>query len=306
MSSNWRLGLGYSLITAIMWGLLPLALKGLLGQMDPMTITWYRFIVSAVLALAWYGHRSGPAVSRLFSRSHRLLTFIAAAGLLANYALYLLGLDHITASGAQITIQLAPLLLLLGSIVIFKEAFSVKQWLGVAAFVMGLLLFFHHRLGAMTPTDSSYLQGLLLIVAASVLWAAYALAQKQLLKAERSSDILLIMYVAGALFFLPFAQPSQIMALNVTELVLLAFAALNTIIAYGAFGLAMTHWEASRVSAAITVAPLLTLAFVEVVVLWYPDYMETEPLDLLSWLGGILVVIGSIVAALAKSTPKHA
>ena len=43
---------------------------------------------------------------------------------------------------------------------------------------------------------------------------------------------------------------------------LLVFCSLNTVIAYGAFGEAMSHWDASRVSAVIALSPLLTLLFV--------------------------------------------
>ena len=61
--------------------------------------------------------------SLLFSRSWPL-TLTAVACLLGNYLLYIWGLDHITPGAAQILIQLAPLLLLIGSVVIFKERFS--------------------------------------------------------------------------------------------------------------------------------------------------------------------------------------
>lgn len=304
MQTHWRLGLGFSLITAVMWGLLPLALKGILEVMDPVTITWYRFVVSAVLAMLWYGHRSMAALRQLFSRQHRNLMIFATASLITNYLLYLFGLDFIHPSAAQIVIQLAPLLLLLGSVFIFKEDFSPAQWLGVLAFCLGLLLFFHHRLSNVVTTDSHYLLGIGLIIAAAISWAGYGLAQKQLLKFESTNDILLVIYIAGSIGYLPFAQPSLIFDLDGVQLSLLSFAALNTIISYGCFGLAMTYWEASRVSATITMTPLLTLLFIALLNLWYPHYIETETLDLLSWLGGILVVAGSIVAALAKRRKK--
>lgn len=301
MQTNWRLGLSFALVTAVMWGLLPLALKGLLDHMDPITITWYRFSVSAVIALLWYGHRSGRAVKNLLSVRHLPLMALAIVCLLCNYLLYLFGLNYITASATQIIIQLAPLLLLLGSVAIFGERLSRWQWLGVVGFSVGLLLFFHHRLNNIVTTDSRYLTGVALIVAASLTWACYGLAQKQLLKFESSNDILLILYLAGTLCFLPMSDPGQITKLGTLELGLLAFASVNTIIAYSCFGLAMTHWEASRVSATITLAPLLTMVFVLLLNNWQSGYIEAEPMDLLSWLGGLLVVTGSIVVALARS-----
>ena len=56
-SGNWRLGLLYASITTLAWGLLPIALKAMLAYMDPYTITWYRFFVSALLLLAFLGWR---------------------------------------------------------------------------------------------------------------------------------------------------------------------------------------------------------------------------------------------------------
>ena len=262
MSTNWKLGLSFSLVTAIMWGGLPIALKVVLGDMDSITVTWYRFSVSAVIALLWYGHRSGDAIKRLLSPPLWPLTLLAVVCLLANYILYLMGLDHTTAEAAQILIQVAPLLLLVGSVWLFKESFSAPQWLGVAGFILGLLLFFHHRLRTLASLDESYLLGLLFVLLAAVTWAGYGLAQKQLLKQVSANELLLLLYVAGSLCFWPAASPGQIQQLDGFGLIMLAFAGLNTIIAYSSLGFAMTHWEASRVSAVITVAPLLTLFFV--------------------------------------------
>jgi len=47
ISGRWRLGLFLSLTTAILWGVLPIALKGLLQYMDVNTITWFRFLIAA-------------------------------------------------------------------------------------------------------------------------------------------------------------------------------------------------------------------------------------------------------------------
>jgi drug/metabolite transporter (DMT)-like permease len=300
MPTDWRLGLGFSLLTAVLWGGLPIALKVVLGEMDSITVTWYRFSISALIALLWYGRRSIDAIKRLLTPPLWPLTLLAIAGLLANYIFYLIGLDHTTAEAAQILIQLAPLMLLLGSVWLFKEPFSAAQWLGVIAFTAGLLLFFHHRLQTMASMDERYLLGLLSLVLAATTWAGYGLAQKRLLKHVGANDLLLLIYIAGALCFLPASSPGQILQLDGLGLGMLAFASLNTIIAYGSFGLAMTHWEASRVSAAITIAPLLTLLFVYLSNSFYPGYIQTEAMDWLNWLGAVLVVGGSTLAALGN------
>ena len=44
-----KLGLALTLTTAACWGVLPIALKLALQGMDPVTITWYRFTVAALV-----------------------------------------------------------------------------------------------------------------------------------------------------------------------------------------------------------------------------------------------------------------
>ncbi|MEZ5504365.1 MAG: DMT family transporter [Halioglobus sp.] len=300
MTTNWKLGLGFSLVTASMWGLLPLALKAILGAMDPITISWYRFSASALLALLWYGHRRGPALKALLFTRRWPLSAAVMLGLVSNYLLYIWGLDHINPGAAQILIQLAPLLLLIGSVVIFKERFSSRQWLGVASLGVGMLLFFHQRFASVVTTSETYLVGVVLIVAAAVTWSIYGLAQKQLLIKHNAQDILLLICLSGTVLLWPLAEPQQIQQLDSKELLLLAFCGFNTIVAYGCFGLAMSHWQSSRVSAAITIAPLLTLLFTFVLNRWQWMAIAAEPLDWLSCLGALLVVGGAAVAALSR------
>jgi len=298
MTTNWKLGLGFSLITVIMWGFLPLALKGVLGSMDPVTISWYRFSLSALIAVLWYGHQSVPSLRSMLSPSHLRLSLVAVFGLIGNYLLYVWGLDYINPAATQILIQLAPLLLLVASVVIFKERFSALQWIGVACFSFGMLLFFHQRLNNAVLTSDAYVTGVALVIAAAILWSIYGLAQKQLLLHFHAKDILLLICLGGTILLLPLAEPQQIMNLTRPELGLLAFSGINTIVAYGCFGLALSYWQVSRVSAILPLAPLLTLLFTFLLNHWELADIPTEALDWLAYFGALMVVGGSAVAAL--------
>jgi len=300
VTTNWKLGLSFTLLTVLMWGLLPLALKVILDVMDPITISWYRFSLSALIALLWYGRQRGTALKNLLFSNSGPLTAVAVAGLLSNYLLYIWGLDHINPGAAQILIQLAPLLLLIGSVVLFKEAFSAVQWLGVATLVGGMLLFFHQRLTSIVLTSDAYLAGIALIVAAAVTWACYGLAQKKLLVEHNPKDILFLICLCGTVALWPFSEVQTIRELDATELGVLVFCGLNTIIAYGSFGLAMSYWQSSRVSAVLPIAPLLTLLFTFGLNHWQLADIPAEPMDWLSSLGALLVVGGAAVAALPK------
>ena len=300
VSGRSGLGLALVLTTVALWAMLPIALKIVLGGMDAMTLTWYRFVAASLLLGPILAVRGTLPDLRGLPRSAWLLLTIAVGCLSTNYAFYVLGLERTNASTAQVIIQIAPVLLAIGGICLFKERFGWLQWMGLAVMVTGLLVFSRDQIANLLADISSFYSGVLFIIAAAVAWAAYGLAQKQLLKDVGANDLLLLVYIAGAICFLPASSPSQIQQLDGLELAVLAFASLNTIIAYGSFGMAMTHWEVSRVSATITITPLLTLFLVFLSNAFYPGFIQMEPLDWMNWLGALLVVGGSTLAALGN------
>jgi drug/metabolite transporter (DMT)-like permease len=86
---------------------------------------------------------------------------------------------------------------------------------------------------------------------------------------------------------------------------LLIFCCLNTVVAYGAFAEALHHWEASKVSAVLAVTPLFTILFANLVGWLFPAYLSAQQLNLWSWLGAALVVVGSALTALAPQFVQY-
>ncbi|NVJ60817.1 MAG: DMT family transporter [Gammaproteobacteria bacterium] len=304
-SGRWQLGLFLSLLTAVLWGLLPIALKGLLQYTDAITITWFRFFIAAsVLGLFLWKKNRLPSLSLLKNKHIAWLTFIVIAGLLGNYVLYMMGLNFVTPGGAQVMIQTAPMLLLIGGLVLFKESFHFKQWLGLMTFLAGLILFFNQRFDQLLDPSDDYTFGLILIFIAGVTWAAYALAQKQLLKSYKSDEIMIMIYVVGSIVFIPVTEFNMVIELDTLGWLLLLFCGANTLVAYGAFAEALDHWEASRVSATLALTPLLTLLFMYLFSLGFPDFVQPEPVNELSIFGALLVVVGSSITALSKNKAR--
>ena len=152
----------------------------------------------------------------------------------------------------------------------------------------------------MITARSTYLFGSGLIVLAAISWSIYALAQKQLLQSLSSAHIMLMIYGGCALIFTFFTSPATIFTLNLLQSAMLVFCALNTFIAYGAFAEALEHWQASRVSAVLTLAPLVTLISSYFVSEISPNLIDAEHFTMLGILGAILVVCGSTAIALGK------
>jgi drug/metabolite transporter (DMT)-like permease len=296
-SGRWRLGLALALVTAGFWATLPAALKIALADLDPWTLTWVRFLFAFVVLALWLGARGRLAGFRGLSRGHWLLLALAAASLIGNYLLYLIGLDRTSPGNAQLLIQAAPLLMALGGIAVFGERYGTGQWLGMAAIVAGLVLFFRDQAGA-NAAGPGYLAGSALVLAAAASWAIYALAQKQLLQRLGSASILLVIYLAASVVLLPLADPAALLRLDTLALLMVGYAAVNTLGAYGAFAEALAHWEASRVSAVLALTPVLAVATVELVHGLAPALLAAESINAMGWIGAGMVVVGSILSSL--------
>lgn len=299
-SGRWRLGLSLALTTVLLWGVLPIALKVVLKTVDVYTVTWFRFLMSfGLLTLFLASRRQLPQWRTLHTARLDLLA-IATVCLAANYLFYLKGLDSTSPTNVQVLIQLAPVLMGLGGLLIFKERYTARQWSGMGILTLGMILFFNEQLQALTIASTQYLMGSAWVVLAAAIWAVYAMAQKQLLLQLSSSVIMWLIYGGSALLFSPAATPQSLFSLTPLQWGMLIFCGFNTFLAYGAFAEALAHWEASRVSAVLSLTPLVTLGTVASVAMLLPTLASPDSLTLVGILGTVLVISGSASIALGQ------
>ena len=127
------------------------------------------------------------------------------------------------------------------------------------------------------------------------------MAQKQLLRTFASETIILIVFCAGGLLLLPFANLTQVTQLKLGSLLLLAFCGFNTFAAYGCLAEALNHWELSRISMVLAVTPLITIVGTKYCAVMFPDFVSAEQLNVPSILGALLVVTGSVLCAFSRA-----
>jgi drug/metabolite transporter (DMT)-like permease len=303
-SGRWQLGLTLSLLTVFLWGVLPIALKVVLEAIDVYTVTWFRFLVSFWLLAIYLGVKKQlPVGRRLLGKARLDWLAIATIFLAANYLFYLKGLQETSPTNAQVIIQLAPVMMGMGGLMIFKERYTLRQWLALGLLLCGMLLFFNEQLRLLATASTQYLWGSVYIVIGAAVWAVYALAQKQLLQQLPSSVIMLVIYGGSTLLFTPFVAPDTLAKLTPLQWGMLLFSALNTFLAYGAFAEALDHWEASRVSAVLSTTPIITLSSVFLVSLLSPGLIRPEPITWIAICGAFLVVLGSLGIALGRRQP---
>ena len=304
-SGRWRRGLMLALVTAACWATLPVALKLTLEQVDPITLTWFRFVFAACVIGGWLAAGGGLRQFAALKRGGWALLAVAAFMLIGNYIFYLLGVQHTSPANAQLLIQLAPLLMALGGIFVFREPYRLGQWCGMVITALGLGLFFRDQLIGSAIPMHAYLVGSGAVIVAASVWAMYALIQKQLLLKLSSPAILLVIYVVASVVLLPLSHPMALPTLDFRHALLLGYCALNTLVAYGAFAEALEHWQASRVSAILAITPLLTIMVVASVHALWPQVIALEHVSTLGFVGAGLVVTGSAMSSLLGSARKE-
>ena len=138
-----RSGVWLSLITVVSWSVLPITLRIASRHVDPYTLTWYRFLVSAILLGAILAARRAlPTLSRVRTAGNTGLFLLATVGLVSNYVLYLVSLSYVSPTIGTVITQLGPLLLMLGGVLLFHEHLTRRQTVGVVLLIAGLFLFF--------------------------------------------------------------------------------------------------------------------------------------------------------------------
>lgn len=294
-------GLFLSLAASALWGVLPIALKELLAGMDSTTVVWYRFLFSGLVLFIWLTAKGKLPGKLNFNKQTIFFLLVATLGLCGNYVFFAYSLYFVNGETSEAVIQLSTLFLILGGVIIYKESFVPIQQIGAVLIVVGLLLFFNSRLKEFFHFGNQETIGVFMLVIAAITWTAYALLQKQLLVKFSSVQILFLIYVLSVLFLFPFVSPSSLLQLNRFQFLLLLFCCLNTLVAYGCFAEALNCWNASKVSAVLALAPLFTIAALKLLVFIYPAYTFTDRLGLLSIVGALLLVIGSILTALMPS-----
>ena len=300
-SGRWVYGLCLALLTALLWGILPVKLKQVLQAMDPVTVTWFRLLVSGSLLFVWLASVKRLPSFKLLGRKGKALVVLAVLGLVGNYMLYLVGLRMLSPGTTQLLIQIGPILLLISSIFLFKERFSLGQGIGLAVLLIGFGLFFNQRLVELLTSLGDYTLGVLIVIMASVVWTFYGLSQKQLLSVWNSLQVMMVIYLFCASLITPWAHPAQALQLSPLQGWLLLACCMNTLVAYGAFAEALAHWEASRVSATLALTPLVTFVAVALSAWLWPEYVQAEEINALGYAGALVVVLGSATVALAPS-----
>lgn len=287
--------------TALLWGILAIAIKIAFQFIDTTTMVWFRFAFASVFLLIYFVITKPREL--LIVKKFPIKLLFAGLCLGLNYIGFANGLDFTSPSTAQVVIQLGPISLALVGILIFKEQFNKKQLVGFILAFVGLVLFYFNQLKVFASPDT-YNKGFLWIIFAAFCWVIYAVFQKRLVEKHHPQLLNLFIYLIPALLFTPATDFSVFQKLDVSQWLLMIFLGANTLLAYGFLAIAFKHTQAYKVSIIITLNPIITIATMQLLYHFSFDFIQGEKLSYLSATGAIMLIGGAVIAIFFSSKNK--
>ena len=294
-------GILYAASAALMWGFLAIVLKVSLDYIPAVTIVWLRFLVAFVVLvpiLYW----KNPQSLRIFKKPP-ILGIVAALGLSFNYIGYIKGLELTTPSNTQVVIQMAPLMLALVGLVVYKERLSWWQTLGFAIAIGGFFVFYRDQLTNLIGSEDIYQAGVYWVMGAALAWVLFAALQKGLVQRYHAQGLNALIYLVPVLVVWPLVDFQAVVELNWVLWLLVVFLGLNTLLAYGAIAEAFRYIPANKVGIIVIVNPLITIAAMGVLGWLEVSWIEAERISPLGVVGAIMILLGVGLAVKAKKAP---
>jgi len=296
-------GILFASFSSFLWGVQVVFLKITVGYISPATIVWFRFLMAFLIIFTFYGFKYPGALKMIIKPPVFLI--IATLGLAGNYFFFLMGVELIPPTHAQVLMQLAPLLFGIAGFFIFKEHISLRQGIGFIIAGVGFVLFYHENITNLIGHKGHYNLGVIWVIVCAICWAIYAIFQKKLVKKYPSQQLNLVIFGFPVLVFLPFAQFDQFTGLSLLQWLPLIYLGITTFLAYASIALAFKYLEANKISIIVALNPIITFFVMGFLTYLEVRWIEHERFTLLVIFYALLVIGGAAMAVVKSAHKKQ-
>lgn len=287
-------GFAWVLLANALWSFVPLLAKVGLHYMDPFVLTFVRILLSV----------AGFGVILLLKRSlarvqarHIPWLILGGLGMGGNYTLYIMGIEHTTASAANLVVQIEVVSLIIFSWLFLRERMTATKVGGILLTVLGVSVVLWSKQSPAAGSSSSALTGNLLVLLSGPAWGLYGLAQKVLsLRGVPATNALVwIFVVAGIVSGVPaMVMGGPVKAMGIWPIFAVAALALVcTVLAYVLIAKGFDALDASTVASTTSILPIFTIVNAHLLL--------KEQITGAILLGAALVVTGIVTVARADS-----
>jgi drug/metabolite transporter (DMT)-like permease len=292
-------GILFALVTATLWGLLPIFLKVALTGFSAPTIAWFRFAFAFIVLLGILSFTRKTPTAIL--RRPPLLGILGGCALAVNYLTVTMAVHLSGPSYLAILIQTAPVALVLVGLIFFHEKMTRRQLFGLAVAVAGFVLFYIHQQESAGEQAPYPTRATVYVMAASAAWVLYMVCQKILSRDYRAQSLNLLVYGTAALV-LAFKVPwAEFVGVDAASWLFLIFLGVNTLLAYGALAEAINLIPISVISILISLNPLITLGAMLVLPEISDGRLPPDPTGTLGYIGAMIAVAGVVLVVAQRS-----
>lgn len=233
--------------------------KAVLGEIPPLAVAALRVSLAApiLFVLAWRHDRVIPE-----RRDWPMLALLGGLGIFANQVLFIVGLQHTTATNAAILMPLMPVVAAAAGAALGIDRMPARRWLGIGLSVAGALVMVNPLSFA---NDGERITGNLLILGNCASYALFLVLQRPILTRVPWRTVIAWSFLFGGAGVLAVAGPTLAALdpasvspgswLGIAYIVLLA-----TVFSYAAATWAVRRSSPTTVAAYSTLQPLLTAA----------------------------------------------
>ncbi len=283
----------YLLIPVIFWGLSYIAIKIVLGELEPVEMISIRFLlaVPALLGILLFKKIN------IFPLKNHFEILVGALLIFVHFWVMAVGMQETTASNTAWILTTAPIFIAILGWIVLKEKFTLRQSIGLMVAAFGVIVLMAN--GSFENLKWLNSRGDYIVLGSCVTWATYTIWIRKIRAVADPLYTTFWMTTFAGLIFVPYtfftSDVSKFMTLQTDTLVSLIF--------LGVFCLAIAFWlwseglarqNASEVGIYLYVEPLITMVGAWVIL--------SEQITAWLILGAIFITVGVFIAEKSGKT----
>ena len=263
-------------LSALFWSGNFVLSRGMHAEIPPISLAFWRWTL-ALLIISPFGLRRVYEQRALLMRHRRFMIWQGILGVTGFNTLIYLALQSTTAINAVLVNSCIPIIIVLISLLVYREKLSVRQAVGVFISLSGVLLIIAK--GEVAALQQlTFNQGDLLVLAAAVVWAFYSANLRHYPEGLHPIAYLTGIMLTGLVFLFPCylleIQSGKHIQINIETVLTISYVALfASVLAFICWTRAIRTVGANRAGPFIHLMPvfstILAIIFLEEVLLGY-------------------------------------
>ena len=285
------------LVTTVLWSSSLIFAKLIFDQLTPILFVALRYTLATpfLFILAFQGRKKQPL--RSFRANWKVLFITGVSGPFISQVLQYIGLELTTASDALLLLNLTPIFAVLIAVPVLDEKITLDKLVGLIVATIGAIFIVLNASPEFSLFTVERVIGNIIIIISTLFFAINGIAGK--IAVKFTNTVSTTFY--STLFAVPFIWATAGAFEDVTILftmsievwiIVLWVALVNTVIAFMLYYESMKHIEASRVQ--------IILNLIAVWGVMMSILVLNETVTLLQILGGVLTIIGVIIAQITQ------